>query len=94
MSSNLDPIFGFPDICRFSWSTVKELLDPEKGIARGVKWEEEDDDEEGVANNRSMFEFLNPIEGSGVNNAMGGAGKKRKRCDYFEQRRMVRIAAF
>jgi ribonuclease H2 subunit A len=31
LSKNIDPIFGFPTLVRFSWSTVKNLLD-EKAI--------------------------------------------------------------
>jgi ribonuclease H2 subunit A len=31
----VDPVFGFPKIVRFSWTTVKTLLDKE---AHGVKW--------------------------------------------------------
>jgi ribonuclease H2 subunit A len=93
MGNNMDPVFGYPDLVRFSWSTVKELLDPEKGAGKGVKWEEEDDDDADVTNNRSMFEFLNPVGGAG-GSAGAGSGKKRKRCAYFEQRGMVRVSAF
>jgi len=35
LESNIDPVFGFPNIARFSWSTVKNLL--EKKGAR-VEW--------------------------------------------------------
>ncbi|RXW25543.1 hypothetical protein EST38_g318 [Candolleomyces aberdarensis] len=34
----VDPVFGFPKLVRFSWTTVKVLLDKE---ARGVKWTDE-----------------------------------------------------
>lgn len=36
LESNVDPVFGFPDICRFSWGTTKEIL---KGPTRKrVDW--------------------------------------------------------
>ncbi|CAN0141440.1 unnamed protein product [Ascophyllum nodosum] len=41
MRENVDPVFGFPDICRFSWGTTKELL---KSSGKKVDWEEEPDD--------------------------------------------------
>lgn len=42
LSSNIDPIFGFPTFVRFSWSTVKVLLEDK---ALEVTWEEEENDE-------------------------------------------------
>lgn len=36
LEKNVDAVFGFPDICRFSWGTTKELL---KGAAgKRVDW--------------------------------------------------------
>jgi ribonuclease H2 subunit A len=41
LKANMDPIFGFPRLIRFSWSTCSNLLD-EKGIQ--MDWECEQDD--------------------------------------------------
>lgn len=38
-----DPIFGFPGVARFSWSTVKKILD--ESCAK-VSWEDDEDDSE------------------------------------------------
>lgn len=27
LSASIDPVFGFPDLVRFSWQTAKKLLD-------------------------------------------------------------------
>lgn len=35
MEQNADAVFGFPDICRFSWGTTKELL---KAVGKRVDW--------------------------------------------------------
>eukprot|EP00903_Cladosiphon_okamuranus_P011950 g11224.t1 len=42
LETNIDSVFGFPDICRFSWGTTKELLG---GAGKRVDWEEEPDEE-------------------------------------------------
>lgn len=42
LSSNLDPVFGFPQIVRFSWSTSESILDSR---AVKVEWEKIEDDE-------------------------------------------------
>ena len=41
---NLDPIFGWPDIVRFSWGPSKEVLDknPQEHGAATVRWPDED----------------------------------------------------
>lgn len=44
MKRNMDPTFGWGSECRFSWGTVKDLLDV-KGAAAKVDWPVEEDDE-------------------------------------------------
>ena len=44
LSSNIDSIFGFPTLVRFSWSTVKVLLEDR---ALEVVWEGNEDEDEG-----------------------------------------------
>jgi len=36
LETNIDSVFGFPDICRFSWGTTKELL--KGGAVKRVDW--------------------------------------------------------
>lgn len=36
LETNIDSVFGFPDICRFSWGTTKELL--KGGAGKRVDW--------------------------------------------------------
>jgi ribonuclease H2 subunit A len=38
LENNVDPIFGLPSVVRFSWQTVKTLLDKR---AHKVKWADE-----------------------------------------------------
>ncbi|CAM9713708.1 unnamed protein product [Discosporangium mesarthrocarpum] len=35
MEDSVDPVFGFPDICRFSWATTKEKLEK---LGKRVEW--------------------------------------------------------
>ncbi|CAN0336916.1 unnamed protein product, partial [Laminaria digitata] len=54
LGRNVDPVFGFPDVCRFSWGTTKELLKTSAG--KGVDWEEEPD--EGAVGMKSIDSFM------------------------------------
>ncbi|KAK1154021.1 ribonuclease H2 subunit A [Acipenser oxyrinchus oxyrinchus] len=45
LSQQLDPVFGYPQFVRFSWSTAKTLLDSK---AVPVHWDDDDDDEGGA----------------------------------------------
>ena len=47
------PVFGFPNLIRFSWSTSREALD--KGVAVPVSWECEDEDTGGSASITTFF---------------------------------------
>ncbi|ORX95772.1 hypothetical protein K493DRAFT_260242 [Basidiobolus meristosporus CBS 931.73] len=49
LQSNLDPVFGYPNIIRFSWSTCSRLLDSE-GVK--VAWESEE-------NSNSLVKMFN-----------------------------------
>jgi ribonuclease H2 subunit A len=37
LKRNVDPVFGWGNECRFSWGTVKDMLDV-KGVAAKVEW--------------------------------------------------------
>ncbi|CAM9225359.1 unnamed protein product [Phaeothamnion confervicola] len=80
MEKHLDPVFGFPELCRFSWSTTKELL-KEKGAR--VEWEEEEEDGKAAAaaGTARIDSFMRP------------AGKK-PRASYFRVARMEIVDAF
>ncbi|KAJ2843010.1 Ribonuclease H2 subunit A, partial [Coemansia erecta] len=43
LRASVDPVFGFPDIIRFSWSTCVKLLDD---LAVPVAWPDDANDEE------------------------------------------------
>jgi ribonuclease H2 subunit A len=40
----MDPIFGWGNVCRFSWATAKDLLEA-KGDAVKVEWPAQEDEE-------------------------------------------------
>jgi len=71
-------VFGYPAIVRFSWSTVREIIEKgkEEGVAQ-MKWEAEDDDTQGAPAITSFF---------------GGAGAHTtKRSAYFINRGMKHV---
>jgi len=65
MANNLHPVFGFPDLVRFSWGPCKEVLDkePEKHGACVVSWADEDEADASVEQQRSaMASFLGKVK--------------------------------
>lgn len=59
LKDHLDPVFGFPRLIRFSWSTTANLLQ-EKGVK--FTWPEEDSDlKDGQADMRSFFKNAGPV---------------------------------
>lgn len=88
LSKNIDPVFGFPTLARFSWSTVKNLLD-EKAIE--CEWEEEEDDEQDFnklesKGNKSILNFFKPKEDDSTNKI-----KKQKLHSFFRDRNLEPI---
>ncbi|XP_061762287.1 ribonuclease H2 subunit A isoform X2 [Nerophis ophidion] len=60
----LDPLFGYPQFVRFSWSTAKALIDS-KGVT--VHWDDDEEDGEKAAQrqaNRSMLSYFSAAGGS------------------------------
>ncbi|XP_056136853.1 ribonuclease H2 subunit A [Lampris incognitus] len=56
----LDPVFGYPQFVRFSWSTAQTLMDDN---AVAVHWDDDDDEEDGEKaavrqNNTSMLSYF------------------------------------
>ncbi|KAL8955524.1 MAG: hypothetical protein Q9183_006610 [Haloplaca sp. 2 TL-2023] len=52
LKENMDPLFGWGNECRFSWSTAKNMLET-KGKGIRVDWPETNDDEQA----RRMTDF-------------------------------------
>ncbi|KAE8300056.1 Ribonuclease H2 subunit A [Larimichthys crocea] len=64
----LDPVFGFPQFVRFSWSTAQTLLDS-KGVT--VHWDDDEEDGEKAAqrqNNKSMLSYFSAPAGGNNQN--------------------------
>lgn len=59
LKENMDPVFGWGNECRFSWGTVKELLEA-KGQAVKVDWPVPDDEEQGMR----LTSFFAPSAGA------------------------------
>ncbi|KAJ6171612.1 hypothetical protein N7470_000679 [Penicillium chermesinum] len=57
---NMDPIFGWGNECRFSWGTVKEMLEAKGGTR--VDWP---DEEEGVSQLNEFLLAAGPAKASG-----------------------------
>ena len=47
----MDPVFGFTTFVRFSWSTIKNILDDK---AVDCEWEEEEDEEEAKVEKKTV----------------------------------------
>lgn len=70
LSQNVDPVFGFPHLVRFSWSTAENILNSQ---ALNVDWEDAEDS--GNAKEQKISSFFSR-----------GATKHRKRHQFFADR--------
>lgn len=78
-----DPVFGYPDVVRFSWAPVKARLQDEN-IPKVVFAADLDDEEKDqIQSQKNMSMFLGKKE-----------HKKRKRSSYFKTRKMQNVATF
>jgi len=71
------PVFGYPSIVRFSWSTTREIL--EKQNACEIKWECDDEDQSNIPKITSHFSLAN------------SKTKKIKRTSFFTKRKMLLV---
>ncbi|KAK7498341.1 hypothetical protein BaRGS_00010295 [Batillaria attramentaria] len=57
LAENIDPVFGFPDFVRFSWSTAAQILERE---AAAVAWEDDDEDDnsQSSSGSASLLQFF------------------------------------
>ncbi len=80
LRDNLDPVFGFPSLVRFSWKTAETLLE-EKGVK--VEFEEiEPEEDPAVTKNPSIKQFFAQAPSSAKENRSTSLTK----CKYFKDR--------
>lgn len=83
LEKNMDPLFGFPSLVRFSWSTCETILD-NKGVK--VTWECDADEEEGAGQMKLQMPGAAPVV------AKGPKGKNpQKRHSFFRTRGMALV---
>lgn len=59
LRSNVDPVFGFSDFARFSWSTARNILEDE---AAEVNWPEDEVQNDSTLNTPSITSFFGSSE--------------------------------
>ncbi|XP_013415716.1 ribonuclease H2 subunit A isoform X1 [Lingula anatina] len=89
LTDYLDPVFGFPQFVRFSWSTADLLLQKN---AVSVKWEDDDDDDQNdkkrkkdSAGTHSLFTFYKSEE---------TGNKRSKKHSFFDERCLKNMTHF
>lgn len=70
LKENMDPVFGWGPECRFSWGTVKELLEVKKG-GLSIDWPAEDD-----GNDTRMTDFFAGKNENGGDELVDWFGKR------------------
>ncbi|KAF1844674.1 ribonuclease HI large subunit [Cucurbitaria berberidis CBS 394.84] len=70
LKQNMDPLFGWGNECRFSWSTAKELLEGKKADV-AIDWPVEDD-----SNDMRMTDFFAGRNESGGDELVDWFGKR------------------
>ncbi|XP_071486682.1 ribonuclease H2 subunit A-like [Diadema antillarum] len=75
---NVDPVFGFPQFVRFSWSTAALILDDH---AFPVQWEDDDEEDEVAKGSASLLSFFAPKK----------ADPREKKHQFFNERNLTQV---
>ena len=82
LGENLNPVFGFPSLVRFSWKTVEKILE-ERGVK--VEFEEvEPEEEDEVKKNPSVKDYFAKMPSSKKQTL--DSGRKKGKHPYFKER--------
>lgn len=81
LSSNIDPIFGFPSFVRFSWSTVKVLLENK---ALEVTWEVDEENDEQDNPSKNVVPITNFFKRKFDSNVDQSSTTNKKRKSSYE----------
>ncbi|XP_039283157.1 ribonuclease H2 subunit A [Nilaparvata lugens] len=76
--NNIDPVFGYPQLVRFSWSTAEKIL-KEKAVE--MEWESDEENDPSLKNNTSIRSFFGQKTSS--------SAPARKRHSFFSDRNLV-----
>ena len=94
LRKNAQPVFGFPNLVRFSWSTVRNDMDhvvAGEGQSGGKLFEAGE-------NPFARVEWFDPGEKAaasmGNRSIMSFAKKKEKRARYFDEKKIKRVNIF
>jgi len=74
----VDPVFGYPQFVRFSWSTCSNILEKSTPM---VRWDD-DDENEAAKGTAAITSFY----------SKKGAVEKVKTCRYFSERKLVHVS--
>lgn len=58
LQNEMDPVFGFPQLVRFSWSTSETILEKD---AFHVEWEEVEDPNNPASKSKAITSFFQPF---------------------------------
>lgn len=79
IKDRIDPVFGYPDLVRFSWSTSEVAL---KDTAFTCTWEDDEDiaEKKKSAGSKRISSFFSPKQENGIT--------KKKRHNFFVERHL------
>jgi len=88
LRDNMDPVFGYPTMVRFSWSTADKILE-DKAVK--VKFEEVDDPDEDphLINNPSVKQFFSQSSTLNKNSCTNVGRITKKRSLFFRDRKLM-----
>ncbi|XP_077992740.1 ribonuclease H2 subunit A-like [Glandiceps talaboti] len=81
LSSITDPVFGFPQFVRFSWSTASKILEES---AVPVHWEDSDEEDEHAKGTPSLHNFF----------GAKGSDPRKKKHQFFTERNIKQVIDF
>lgn len=83
LKNYMDPVFGFPHLVRFSWSTAENILEEN---AYHVEWESLEEPNKATANNTKINSFFKAFKKDGE--------EEKPKHKFFEERFLKTVTEF
>lgn len=91
LAAHVDPVFGFPSLVRFGWSTCKKILAGDGAVP--VEWDDDDDEDAGGAGQAKQAKIFAHFSSSSSEQAAKSEVPLSKRPRFFQRRSLQVVSS-